>query len=295
MEKFEMTVYNAEKRPSIAYEYAEKTWRSRLADKLRINNPLLRGSVAEFFSTFILMIFVQGTVASQIFSGQQRDVLLISIGQGMSVALAVFVSGGVSGAMLNPAVNFAFLVVGKVTWPVAIFYSIAEYMGAFVASMVIYAVNVENFDKYDGGLRYTYGPNATAGVFSTFPGEQRSVGGAFFHEAFCTVTLLVGVLAIVDERNWKPEKGLIPFAIGGLICLINLAFSYGEGMAMNPARDLAPRLFTLVTHGTEPFSFWEYNYFWIPVVGSHLGAVVGALLYVIFIEIHHPPQEYVKK
>ncbi|OQV21283.1 putative Aquaporin-10 [Hypsibius exemplaris] len=267
------------------------TWQARLANKLRIKNDLIRGSVAEFFATFILMLYVQGTVASMIFAGKKNDLLMIAIGQGLAVTYALYVGGGVSGAYLNPAVNVAFALLGKLKWVQAVFFSVAQYLAAFTASMLIYAMFYEAQNTFDSGVRVPTGPNGTAGIYTTFPGDHRSVGGAFFHETFCTALLLIGVLAMSDSRNWKPAPGLFPFSVGFLITLINLAFSWGESLAMNPARDLGPRLFVLIAGwGPEVFSIWDYNFFWIPIVGSHLGAIIGAILYSIFIEFHHPPE-----
>ena len=99
----------------------------------------------------------------------------------------------------------------------------------------------------------------------------RSTGGAFLHETLATMFMITIVLAICDPKNWRPKNGLLPIAIGLLITVIDLSFSYNEGLAMNPARDLSPRIFTYIAGwGVEVFSFRNYNYFWIPIVGSHV-------------------------
>ena len=95
-------------------------------------------------------------------------------------------------------------------------------------------------------MRQSFGQNGTAGFYSSFPGEHHTVASAFIHEMLCTALLMSGVLAMADEKNWKPPKGFAPVALGLLITTILLAFGANEGVGMNPARDLSPRLFMLL-------------------------------------------------
>ncbi|GAU87466.1 AQP2 [Ramazzottius varieornatus] len=276
---------------AVPRDYAEHrpSWRKRLGNTFRVKNELFRHMIAEFYGTFILMVFIESTVMSQAFAGRRDDAFFIAVAHGLSVTMAIYSCAGVSGAVLNPALNFAFALVGKLSWTHALFYSFAQYAGAFVASGVVYTVQYEAVNKFDGGVRQSFGENGSAAFYSTFPGEHHSVASSFLHEMVCTALLMSGVLSMADEKNWKPHKGFIPVATGLLITTILLAFGANEGVGMNPARDLSPRLFMLAAgYPLDVLSFWDYNYFWIPVVAPHVGAIVGALTYTFFIEVQHP-------
>ncbi|GAU87468.1 AQP3 [Ramazzottius varieornatus] len=279
-----------------SYPTHSLTWRGNLARKLRIKNELARHTLAEFFSTFFLMIFIESTVASQALAGQKQDLLLIALGQGLGVTMGIYVSGGVSGAVLNPAIGVAFSIIGKLTWIHTFFYAMAQYAGSFLAASLVYGIMYEPLEVYDGGVRQVVdNANGTGGTgtwWATLPPDHRSIGGAFLHEGACTAFLVIGVLAITDDRNWKPHKGFIPFAIGMVVTTILLGFGANEPVSMNPARDFAPRMFALLAgYPLEMFSINNYGYFWIPIVATHLGAIIGALLYTVCIELHHVPQE----
>lgn len=190
---------------------------------------------------------------------------------------------------------------GKLKWLNTLLYIIAQYAGAFVASAFVYIIHygVKNYDNpnrfffiigtstynclrfseainnYDGGVRSVTGPNATAGIFATYLTPHRSIAGAFLHETLCTMFLTIIVLAICDQKNWRPKNGFLPVAIGLLITVMCLSFSHQEGLAMNPARDLSPRIFTYFAGwGVEVFSVRDYGWFWIPVVGSHVRKIL---------------------
>ncbi|XP_014677028.1 PREDICTED: aquaporin-3-like [Priapulus caudatus] len=84
-------------------------------------------------------------------------------------------------------------------------------------------------------------------------------------------------------------KGLIPVSVGATVGAIGMAYGYNCGYAVNPARDLGPRILTAMAGwGVEVFSYRDYNWFWIPVVGPHIGAIAGALLYQLFVGVHWP-------
>ncbi|GAU94835.1 AQP9 [Ramazzottius varieornatus] len=274
------------------YPQQSLTWRGKLARKFRIENELARHTLAEFFATFYFMTFYHALAASQTFAGLQKYYFMTCISKGFSVAFGIFVAGGVSGGLMNPAINVAFSVIGKLSWTHSFFYSVAQYLGAFCASALFFGVYWEPLNKFDGGIRQVFGPNGSAEFFTLFPGSHRSMGGAFLHEVTCSAFALIGILAITDDRNWKPEKGILPFALGMLVATLLLAFGVNETAAMNPARDFAPRIFLLIAgYPKEVISFWNYGFFWIPIVGSHLGSIVGALVYTVMIALHHPPSK----
>lgn len=115
----------------------------------------------------------------------------------------------------------------------------------------------------------------------------------FFDQFYNGMLLQLAVMAATDPKNMVPSKGLIPFIIA--FSLLGIGTSFGtNGFAANPARDLAPRIFSAIVYGNAPFDKGNAlftNYWWIPIIGCHLGGIVGALLYLFFVEFHHPVEE----
>ncbi|KAF6034641.1 hypothetical protein EB796_007061 [Bugula neritina] len=104
--------------------------------------------------------------------------------------------------------------------------------------------------------------------------------------------LTISLMAITDRRNADVPKFLVPVLAGLTVFVIGAAYGYNCGYAINPARDLSPRIFTaLAGWGTDVFSFRNYNWFWVPIVGPHIGAVLGALIYLLLIECHWESDE----
>nr|G5CTG5.1 RecName: Full=Aquaporin-8; Short=AQP-8 [Milnesium tardigradum]AEP14562.1 aquaporin 8 [Milnesium tardigradum] len=259
-------------------------WRGWLRKSTLVRSQLIRGCMAEFLAVFVLMVFIEGSAATAIFTNRRQDILFGSISSGLGVAMAVYVAGGVSGAFLNPAVALAFAVLGKLSWKNCIFYMISQYLAAFVASCTMFAYLYEALNNFDGGERQMFGPNGTAHIWSTYPQPFLSPHTAFADQVFCTAILLIVVLAMCDSKNWKPHNGFLPIAIGLLIITISCTLSYNAGAAMNPSRDLAPRFFSyLAGYGTEPFGVKGYTWFFVPVLGSHCGAIIGGAIYQLFI------------
>nr|G5CTF9.2 RecName: Full=Aquaporin-2; Short=AQP-2 [Milnesium tardigradum]AEP14556.2 aquaporin 2 [Milnesium tardigradum] len=267
-------------------------WRSWLRKKFQVRSQLLRGCMAEFLAVFVLMVFTEGCSASAIFTHRRNDLLFAAFGSGLAVTMAVYVAGGVTGAFLNPAIAVAFSVLGKLPWKNCFCYMIAQYLGAFLASLAIYAQYYDALNIFDGGHRQVLGDNGTAQIWSTYPQAFLSPQGAFVDQVFGTALLIIVVLSMVDKKNWKPQNGYFPIAIGLLIVVLDISLAYNAGAALNPSRDLAPRLFTYVAgYGTETFSVKGYTWFFVPVVGSHAGAIVGAVIYQLFIGAQWPQDD----
>nr|KAG5697347.1 hypothetical protein BaRGS_004073 [Batillaria attramentaria] len=202
----------------------------------------------------------------------------------------VYWAGGVSGASLNPSVTLALCLHGVIEWWKYPHYVFSEMLGAFTAAAVQFGVFYDGIRKFDGGVRQTYGPNATAGIFSTFPREEISTLNCFFDQVFGTFILISSILAITDKNNMRPDKGLLPIALGSIVFAIGTCWAFNCGYAINPARDLGPRIFTAIAGwGVEPFSYRDYNWFWVPIAGPLTGAVVSWCLYNLFIQLHWPP------
>ncbi|XP_023568421.1 aquaporin-9 isoform X2 [Octodon degus] len=219
------------------------------------------------------------------------SIVTINVGFAMAVAMAIYVTGGVSGGHINPAVSFALCLFGRMRWYKLPFYVGAQFLGAFAGSAVLFGVYYDGLMSFAGGKLLIMGENATAHIFATYPAHYLSLVNAFADQVTSTMFLLIVVFAVFDSRNLGVPRGLEPVVIGLLIVVLSSSLGLNSGCAMNPARDLSPRLFTaLAGWGFDVFRV-GHHFWWIPVVGPMVGAALGGLTYVLLIEIHHPDPE----
>lgn len=247
-------------------------------------NSLMKELYAEFLGTFTLIMFGAGVVAQFILSeGKNGSYLAINLGWGLGVAMGVYVAGCVTGAHLNPAVTLALAVRRGFSWAKVIPYSVAQIAGAFAASALVFFTYREAFAAFDGGVRIVTGAKATASIFATYPQPFLSNFGGLVDQIVGTALLVLIICAISDTRNLAPSGNLAPFMIGLLVVVIGMCFGFNAGYAINPARDLGPRLFTFIAGwGAEVFRAGNY-WFWVPIAGPLVGGVVGATIYDLFV------------
>ncbi|XP_018110968.1 aquaporin-9 isoform X1 [Xenopus laevis] len=255
--------------------------------KVALKNSLAKETLSEFFATCLLIILGCGCVATSVLSNRSSDAYLTNnLGFAMAVTIAVYVAGGVSGGHINPAVSFAMCLTGRLKWAKFPFYVSAQFLGAMAGSAAIFGIYYDALYNYTGGILTVDGPNATAYIFATYPQPYLSILGGFADQVMSTALLLIGVFAIFDNKNLGTPKGLEPIAVGLLILLLGLSLGMNSGCAMNPARDLGPRIFTAMAGwGMDVFTYGN-NWWWVPVVGPMVGAAIGAFIYVLCIEAH---------
>ncbi|XP_045129912.1 aquaporin-7-like isoform X1 [Portunus trituberculatus] len=267
--------------------------------KLKLRNTMAREFLAEFLGTFVLIAFGTASVAQSVLTNKANgDFFSINWGWGMGVTLGVLVSGGVSGGHINPAVTVAMAIWGKHPWQKVPVYIVAQYLGAFIASALVYGVYLNALDGFEAERTL-----ATAGIWATYPGaitarngtvitDYLSSGNGMGDQVVGTMLLLLCVCAITDTRNMEVPKGLVPLLVGLTVLNIGVCFGFNCGYAINPARDLAPRIFTLIAGwGSDTFSAATVEglaWWWVPVVGPHIGAILGVTLYEVFVALHHP-------
>ncbi|GAA2911097.1 aquaporin [Actinoplanes cyaneus] len=244
----------------------------------RLKVPGLVGELAaEFAGTLILILFGCGVVA-QVVAGGIGDHDSIAWAWGLGVTLGVYVAARLSGAHLNPAVTIALAVFKGFSWRKVAPYALAQFLGAFVAALLVRWNYTEVLHAADPGLTIK-----TQGVFSTLPGNGTlPVGewGAFRDQIIGTAILLFVILALTDVANNAPAANLGPVVVGLLVVAIGMAWGTDAGYAINPARDFGPRLASFFTGYEGAFRDQNgYLYFWIPIVGPIIGGVVGAGLY----------------
>jgi MIP family channel proteins len=249
----------------------------------------LREALAEFFGTFVLIVFGVGVVAQVVIGGGAKgEYLSINLGWGLAVTMAVYVAGGVSGAHLNPAVTLALAAWRGFPWAKVLPYVVAQTAGAFVASAVVYVTYHEALNHFDSGIRQIAGPLGTAGIFATYPQPWLSTFGGLVDQILGTALLICVLFAIGDQRNLPPAPNIAPLIVGLLVVLIGATYGLNAGYAINPARDFGPRLFTAVG-GWGPDVFRASNgWWWVPVAGPLIGGLVGGFVYDLFIGRHHP-------
>ena len=236
---------------------------------------------AELVGTMILVILGDGVVANHLLTktkGNGTGWLMITTGWGLAVAVAVYSVGRISGAHINPAVTVGLASIGQFDWALVPTYVSAQMIGAILGAVVVWLT-------YHSHWSATPEPAAKLGVFCTGP-EIRSPGANFLTEVVGTAMLVFGVLAIganagemVDgqiDLSSVFSSGINPLLVGFLVWAIGLSLGGPTGYAINPARDLGPRL----AHALLPIpgkgdSDWGYS--WIPVLGPLVGGVLGAL------------------
>jgi len=239
--------------------------------------------IGEFFGTGILILFGDGCVATFALFTKLGGVAtpfannwpVIIFGWGFAVMLGIYVAGAISGAHINPAVTLGLAVTGRHPWGKVLPYWLAQVLGAFVAGGILWFV-------YQGALQNSIAGGSVnltiGGVFYTSPKAFVGTFGAFGDEFLGTALLLFLILTIVDARNQPVQANLNPLIIGFLVVAIGASFGLNTGYAINPARDFGPRLWIAIVSGGASLSADNY-YFWIPIVGPLLGAVVGAFIF----------------
>lgn len=245
--------------------------------------------IAELFGTFVLILLGDGVVAevglAARLASEAYDWNTIAFGWGFAVVVAVYVAGGVSGAHINPAVTLALAVKRDFPWVKVLPYMIAQVVGAFLGAFGVYLV-------YQQGLVAAGMPNVwctgPGSIFAqAFWGEAGSYAlgaigpyplwNAAIAEIIGTAMLLIGVAAMIDGKNLGPASNLAPFMIGMVVLAIGLSLGGPSGYAINPARDLGPRIFgTLVgTTGLFTGAYWLVA----PIISTLIGGVIGILAY----------------
>lgn len=237
----------------------------------------MSASLAEFVGTMILVLLGNGVVANVVLSqskGEGGGWIVITTGWAFAVAVAVYCVGAISGAHLNPAITLGLAAIGRFGWADVPAYVLAQLAGAFVGAMLVWIA-------YRPHWTITKDPAAKRAVFCTAPAVRHPVSNVLT-EIIGTAVLMLGVLAILRPANLDPKTGfsagLGPLLVGVLVWSIGLSLGGPTGYAINPARDLGPRLaHALLPIAGKGDSDWTYA--WVPVVGPVCGGLVGAWLY----------------
>jgi MIP family channel proteins len=254
-----------------------------------MDRSLARALAAECLGTFLLIVFGVGSVAQMVLSHHTLGTTLsVNISWGLAVTMGAYASAAISGGHLNPAVTVAFAVLRGFPWARVVPYVLAQMVGAFLASAVVYVTYREALDAFDQGVRAVGGPTGTAGIWATYPQDYLSLAGGFVDQVVGTALLIMGIFALVDAKGAGLPRYLIPVTVGALVVAIGATFGMNSGYAINPARDFGPRLFTaLAGWGGEVFRAGN-GWWWVPLVATPVGALIGGFVYDLCITRFHP-------
>jgi glycerol uptake facilitator protein len=233
--------------------------------------------LAELFGTAILIVLGDGVVANVVLQrtkGNNSGWIVITAGWGFAVTIAVYCVVGVSGAHLNPAVTIALAATGAFSWAKVPMYILAQIAGGFLGGVIVWLAYLPHW-------KATPDPAAKLSVFSTIP-AIRQPGANLVAEIIGGFALVFSLLAVISPGNFVPGSDLAksfgPLLVGVIVMAIGLSLGGPTGYAINPARDLGPRIaHALLPIAGKGSSDWAYS--WVPIVGPTIGGVLGALLY----------------
>jgi glycerol uptake facilitator protein len=261
-------------------------------------NGLFGELIGEVFGTFILILLGDGVVANvglapRLAAGGYNW-NTITIGWAMAVIIAVYVSGGVSGAHLNPAVTLAMAVKRGFAWAKVIPFWIAQMVGAFLGAFGVYLVYLDGLKA--AGMPNVWSTGAGSVFGQTFwgAGAATSTGSytllvACIAEIVGTAVLLCGILASGDSKNMGLKDNLGVLIVGGTVLAIGLSLGGPSGYSLNPARDLGPRILGALvgTKGLFDGIYWLVA----PVLMPLVGGLVGVFAYDAFITPNLPEKK----
>jgi glycerol uptake facilitator protein len=246
----------------------------------------MQSLLAEAVGTMILILLGDGVVANVVLDrtkGQSSGWIVITMGWAVAVAIAVYAVGRISGAHLNPAVTIALAAIGSFPWADVPGYIAAQMIGAILGAVLVWLMYLPHW-------RVTQDPASKLAVFATGPAIRNTAANCVA-ELIGTAILVFGILAIAAnaqtlsrpgdvDLSFVFSRGLQPLLVGVLVLGVGLSLGGPTGYAINPARDLGPR----IAHALLPIpgkgsSDWAYS--WIPVIAPIAGGIAGAGLYSI--------------
>jgi glycerol uptake facilitator protein len=238
--------------------------------------------IAEFIGTMILIILGDGVVAGVLLRNSKAENsgwIVITFGWGMAVAIAVYCVGQFSGAQINPAVTLAWAATGQFDWALVPGYIIAQFLGAFVGGIIVWLAYLPHWPE-------TADPGLKLGVFCTAPAIYNTPAN-IVTEVVGTFVLVFGISGIIANAGavGGPAatvigSGINPLLVGLLVLGIGLSLGGPTGYAINPARDLGPR----IAHAILPIPGKggnDWGYAWIPVVAPIIGGILGAVAFAL--------------
>lgn len=229
---------------------------------------------SEFLGTLVLVLLGDGVCAAVNLKKSKAEAsgwIVIAMGWAAAVTIAVYISGFMGPAHLNPAVTIGMAVVGNFSWGLVVPFIIAQIIGGIVGAALVWLSYLPHWAE-------TKDQGAILGTFATGP-AIRNYGANVMTEIIGTIVLVLGLLAFSQHTF---ADGMNPMVVGILILSIGLSLGGSTGYAINPARDLGPRIaHQLLPIANKGDSDWSYA--WVPVVGPIIGAVIAAVIYMAIV------------
>ncbi len=229
--------------------------------------------LAEFIGTMFIILLGNGVVANVLLAkskGNNGGWIVIAFGWAIAVFVGVYSSASVSGAHLNPAITIALAAIGKFAWINVPSYILAQLLGAMTGSLLMWLAYRKHFDE-------TTDAEAMLAIFCTGPAIRNTVAN-LTTEIIGTFVLMLGVLFIAAPQNTLGALDALPVAL--LVLGIGLSLGGPTGYAINPARDLGPRIMHFILPiKNKRNSDWSYS--WIPIAGPIAGALIAAEIWVL--------------
>ncbi|HUS35751.1 MAG TPA: MIP/aquaporin family protein [Verrucomicrobiae bacterium] len=254
-----------------------------------------RWFTGEFFGTFLLVFFGCGSVAAGVLTGAQAGIFQVAIVWGLGIATAIYLTGALSGAHLNPAVTIAVAVWSDFPKGRVVPYIVTQMLGAFVAAAVLFFIfgnALGTFEATNGIVRGQEGSEASAMIFGEYypsPGgrpfttearKRMTTGRAFGAEVIGTAVLLLVIFCVTDKNNANRPDILTAATIGLTVTLLISLLGPLTMACFNPARDFAPRLFSSVAGwGKIPFTANGSGWLTVYIIAPILGGILGGAIY----------------
>ncbi|WLI77624.1 propanediol diffusion facilitator PduF [Kosakonia sp. H02] len=249
-----------------------------------MNDSIRAQCIAEFLGTGLFLFFGIGCLCAMKVAGATLGLWEICIIWGLGISLAVYLTAGISGAHLNPAISIALWLFASFPGRKVLPYSLAQIAGGFCGAALAYLLYRNLFLEYEAAHHLVRGSIESlqlAAIFSTYPAAALNVWQAALVEVIITSILMGLIMALTDDGNGVPRGPLAPLLIGLLVAVIGASMGPLTGFAMNPARDFGPKLFiffagwgeTAMTGGRD------IPYFIVPIVAPIIGACGGAACY----------------
>ncbi|XP_052032223.1 aquaporin-7 [Apodemus sylvaticus] len=250
-----------------------------------LQRTMVREFLAEFLSTYVMMVFGLGSVAHMVLGEKLGSYLGVNLGFGFGVTMGIHVAGGISGAHMNAAVTFTNCALGRMAWKKFPVYVLGQFLGSFSAAATTYLIFYGAINHFAGGNLLVTGSKSTANIFATYLPEHMTLWRGFLDEAFVTGMLQLCIFAITDKKNSPALQGTEPLVIGILVAALGISLGMNSGYAINPSRDLPPRFFTFIAGWGKQVFRAGNNWWWVPVVAPLLGSYLGGIVYLCLI---HP-------
>jgi aquaglyceroporin related protein len=250
---------------------------------------IIREPAAEMLGTMILTLVGNGVNCQVVLSANpgvasspKGDYLSLAFGWACSVSLGAWVAGGVTGGHVNPVITLCMAVFRDLPWWKVPGYVLGQLIGAWAGAIIVFGNYFHAIDIVEGkkGERTL----TTGSLFATYAADYMTSANCFFDEFIGTFVLLLVVFAVTDKRNSPTPGYLVPLVVFVAILGIGVAFGMQTGFAINPARDLGPRIMTaMVGYGRKVFDYRSQYWIWSPLLGSVCGGLTAALIYDVLI------------